>query len=46
MAEKFGMTDFVNPTEVAGDLVPYLVNLTKGGAEKFPLLRLSGNKVS
>jgi S-(hydroxymethyl)glutathione dehydrogenase/alcohol dehydrogenase len=33
MAEKFGMTDFVNPTEVEGDLVPYLVNLTKGGAD-------------
>ncbi|NKX44924.1 S-(hydroxymethyl)glutathione dehydrogenase/class III alcohol dehydrogenase [Roseicyclus persicicus] len=33
MAEYFGMTDFVNPTEVEGDLVPYLVNLTKGGAD-------------
>jgi S-(hydroxymethyl)glutathione dehydrogenase/alcohol dehydrogenase len=33
MAEKFGMTHFVNPTEVAGDLVPYLVDLTKGGAD-------------
>ena len=33
MAEKFGMTDFVNPTEVEGDLVPYLVELTKGGAD-------------
>src|SRR5471030_2474726 len=33
MAEKFGMTDFVNPTEIEGDLVPYLVNLTKGGAD-------------
>ena len=33
MAEKFGMTDFVNPKEVEGDLVPYLVNLTKGGAD-------------
>src|SRR5499425_1848592 len=32
MAEKFGMTHFVNPKEVEGDLVPYLVNLTKGGA--------------
>ncbi len=32
-AEQFGMTDFVNPREVAGDLVPYLVNLTKGGAD-------------
>jgi len=33
MAEKFGMTHFVNPTEVEGDLVPYLVDLTKGGAD-------------
>ena len=33
LAEKFGMTHFVNPTEVAGDLVPYLVDLTKGGAD-------------
>jgi S-(hydroxymethyl)glutathione dehydrogenase / alcohol dehydrogenase len=33
MAEKFGMTHFVNPKEVAGDLVPYLVDLTKGGAD-------------
>jgi S-(hydroxymethyl)glutathione dehydrogenase / alcohol dehydrogenase len=33
MATRFGMTDYVNPTEVEGDLVPYLVNLTKGGAD-------------
>ncbi|WP_424931032.1 S-(hydroxymethyl)glutathione dehydrogenase/class III alcohol dehydrogenase [Amaricoccus macauensis] len=33
MAEKFGMTDFVNPTEVGEDLTAYLVNLTKGGAD-------------
>jgi S-(hydroxymethyl)glutathione dehydrogenase/alcohol dehydrogenase len=33
MAERFGMTDFVNPNEVDGDLVPYLVSLTKGGAD-------------
>ena len=33
MAEKFGMTHFVNPSEVQGDLVPYLVDLTKGGAD-------------
>jgi S-(hydroxymethyl)glutathione dehydrogenase/alcohol dehydrogenase len=33
LAEKFGMTYFVNPKEVEGDLVPYLVNLTKGGAD-------------
>jgi S-(hydroxymethyl)glutathione dehydrogenase/alcohol dehydrogenase len=33
LAEKFGMTHFVNPNEVAGDLVPYLVDLTNGGAD-------------
>jgi S-(hydroxymethyl)glutathione dehydrogenase/alcohol dehydrogenase len=33
LGEKFGMTHFVNPTEVEGDLVPYLVNLTGGGAD-------------
>ncbi|AUX21956.1 alcohol dehydrogenase [Sorangium cellulosum] len=33
LAEKFGMTHFVNPTEVEGDLVPYLVDLTRGGAD-------------
>src|SRR5690606_28370952 len=33
MAERFGMTHFVNPAEVEGDLVPYLVDLTKGGAD-------------
>ena len=33
LAERFGMTHFVNPKEVEGDLVPYLVNLTKGGAD-------------
>jgi S-(hydroxymethyl)glutathione dehydrogenase/alcohol dehydrogenase len=33
IAEKFGMTHFVNPSEVQGDLVPYLVDLTKGGAD-------------
>ena len=31
--EKFGMTHFVNPNEVEGDLVPYLVDLTDGGAD-------------
>ena len=37
--ERFGMTHFVNPKEVGGDLVPYLVNMTKtpfdqiGGAD-------------
>ncbi|MFN7608271.1 MAG: S-(hydroxymethyl)glutathione dehydrogenase/class III alcohol dehydrogenase [Ralstonia sp.] len=33
MARKFGMTHFVNPKEVEDDLVPYLVALTKGGAD-------------
>jgi S-(hydroxymethyl)glutathione dehydrogenase/alcohol dehydrogenase len=37
--ERFGMTHFVDPAEVGGDLVPFLVNLTKrrgdmiGGAD-------------
>jgi S-(hydroxymethyl)glutathione dehydrogenase/alcohol dehydrogenase len=33
IAEAFGMTHFVNPSEVEGDLVPYLVELTDGGAD-------------
>ena len=33
LAKKFGMTHFVNPKEVSGDLVPYLVELTGGGAD-------------
>ncbi|WP_036481422.1 S-(hydroxymethyl)glutathione dehydrogenase/class III alcohol dehydrogenase [Myxosarcina sp. GI1] len=33
LAEKYGMTDFVNPKEIDGDLVPYLVELTDGGAD-------------
>ena len=33
LAENFGMTHFVNPKEVEGDLVPYLVDLTNGGAD-------------
>lgn len=33
MATRFGMTDFVNPSDVEGELVPYLVDLTKGGAD-------------
>jgi S-(hydroxymethyl)glutathione dehydrogenase/alcohol dehydrogenase len=33
IAEKFGMTHFVNPAEIGEDLVPYLVNLTDGGAD-------------
>src|SRR5512138_2102850 len=31
IAQKFGMTHFVNPKEIKGDLVPYLVELTGGG---------------
>jgi S-(hydroxymethyl)glutathione dehydrogenase/alcohol dehydrogenase len=31
--EKFGMTHFVNPNEVKGDLVSHLVELTGGGAD-------------
>ncbi len=31
--EKFGMTHFVNPAEVKGDLVSHLVELTGGGAD-------------
>jgi S-(hydroxymethyl)glutathione dehydrogenase/alcohol dehydrogenase len=34
LAEKFGMTHFVNPKDMAeNELVPCLVNLTKGGAD-------------
>ena len=33
LARQFGMTDFVNPSEVEGDLVAYLVELTGGGAD-------------
>jgi S-(hydroxymethyl)glutathione dehydrogenase/alcohol dehydrogenase len=33
LAEQFGMTHFVNPKEVEGELVPYLVSLTDGGAD-------------
>ena len=33
IAEKFGLTHFVNPAEIGEDLVPYLVNLTGGGAD-------------
>jgi S-(hydroxymethyl)glutathione dehydrogenase / alcohol dehydrogenase len=33
MAHKFGATHFVNPTELKGDLVAHLVDLTRGGAD-------------
>ena len=33
LAKEFGMTDFVNPNDVKGDLVAHLVELTNGGAD-------------
>lgn len=33
MARAFGMTHFVNPKEIKGDLVAHLVELTGGGAD-------------
>ncbi len=33
MARRFGMTEFVNPRTVEGDLVAHLVELTGGGAD-------------
>jgi len=33
LATKFGMTDFVNPSELEADLVSYLLDLTNGGAD-------------
>lgn len=33
LAEKFGMTDFVNPKDARGELVDHLVGLTGGGAD-------------
>ncbi len=33
IAQQFGMTHFVNPKEVEGDLVAHLVELTDGGAD-------------
>ncbi len=32
--ERFGMTHFVNPKEVGGDLVAHIVNMTKRGADQ------------
>jgi S-(hydroxymethyl)glutathione dehydrogenase/alcohol dehydrogenase len=32
--ERFGMTHFVNPSDIQGDLVPHLVNMTKRGADQ------------
>ena len=33
LAKQFGLTHFVNPKDVAGDLVAHLVELTGGGAD-------------
>src|SRR5512141_2211768 len=33
MARKFGMTHFINPKVIKGDVVPHLVELTGGGAD-------------
>jgi S-(hydroxymethyl)glutathione dehydrogenase/alcohol dehydrogenase len=33
LATEFGMTDFVNPSKIDGDLVAYLVELTGGGGD-------------
>jgi S-(hydroxymethyl)glutathione dehydrogenase/alcohol dehydrogenase len=33
LARRFGLTHFVNPKDVKGDLVPHLVELTGGGAD-------------
>jgi S-(hydroxymethyl)glutathione dehydrogenase / alcohol dehydrogenase len=33
LARKFGLTHFVNPKDVQGDVVPHLVELTGGGAD-------------
>ena len=33
MGERFGITHFVNPREIAGDVVAHLVELTGGGAD-------------
>ncbi|MBL8789572.1 MAG: S-(hydroxymethyl)glutathione dehydrogenase/class III alcohol dehydrogenase [Rhizobiales bacterium] len=32
--ERFGMTHFVNPREIDGDIVPHIVNMTKRGADQ------------
>src|SRR3984893_4491046 len=32
--ERFGMTHFVNPNEIGGELVRYLVDITKRGADQ------------
>src|SRR5215207_2015068 len=32
--ERFGMTHFVNPTDLGSELIPHLVNMTKKGADQ------------
>ena len=34
MAKKFGMTDYVNPNEVSGDLVQHLIDITNENLNK------------
>ncbi len=33
LARQFGLTDFVNPRDLPGDIVAHLVDLTQGGAD-------------
>ena len=33
LAEKYGMTYFVNPNEIDEDLIQHLIRLTSGGAD-------------
>ncbi|MBI06440.1 MAG: S-(hydroxymethyl)glutathione dehydrogenase/class III alcohol dehydrogenase [Rhodospirillaceae bacterium] len=33
LGKRFGMTHFVNPNDIDGEIVPYLVDLTGGGAD-------------
>ncbi|MDI9638071.1 S-(hydroxymethyl)glutathione dehydrogenase/class III alcohol dehydrogenase [Oscillatoria amoena NRMC-F 0135] len=33
IAEKFGMTHFINPKEIDGDVVAHIIDLTDGGAD-------------
>ena len=33
MARQFGMTDFVNPKDIKGDLAGHIVEVTQGGAD-------------
>ncbi len=33
LGKRFGMTHFINPNDIDGEIVPYLVDLTGGGAD-------------